>query len=231
MPSFGRLRQLNLRDNDIRYIDRSVFLRSVDWAQMLPTPREALAGVYEPTTSLLETAEVLPSNVAGFFMEGNPSNCSWFSRRDRSKGSVCDCDSGLRSVFACPELDTIACSTIEAYSGQGPEAVNGTSLQPRQLCDQHEDCAGGADEQGCSGAQLVLKEGDTNIGLTAIPYTEQDNCTSCFHILQGAITRGIFRLVSQRNDGSGNCLACEDVEGFFVSENWGIAQSKDLVLR
>lgn len=72
VPSFGRLRQLNLRDNDIRYIDRSVFLRSVDWAQLLPTPREALAGVYEPTTSLLESAEVLPSNVAGFSWRVTP---------------------------------------------------------------------------------------------------------------------------------------------------------------
>jgi hypothetical protein len=228
VPSFGRLRQLNLRDNDIRYIDRSVFLRSVDWAKLLPTPREALAGVSETTTDLFESAEVLPSHVAGFFMEGNPSNCSWFSRRDRSKGSVCDCDSGLKSVFACPELGSTACSTI---SDNLPEAGNATSLQPRQVCDQHEDCVGGADERGCSDFQLVLIEGDTNIGLTAIPYAEQDNCTSCFHILQGTVSSGRFRLVSQRNDGTGSCMACEDVEGFLVSENWGIAQSKDLVLR
>ena len=139
---------------------------------------------------------------------------------------VCDCASGFRGVFACPELTAIPCSRYRAGDdGGGMLPPDETFIDPQQLCDGEQDCPDGVDEQGCSGFDLQLIEGDNGRDSATFPYGNDDNCTSCIHRVAGSVERGVLRLVSMRNDGTGPCDGCERTGGFILSESRGLGES------
>ncbi|MAS44210.1 MAG: hypothetical protein CML43_13975 [Rhodobacteraceae bacterium] len=225
LPSASKLRQINVRNNRIRHIDRSALFQTLDWDRFASmTPQEALQSNKSDREGFGDL--ILSEGVMGVYMEGNPSNCTWEPLPDNDKRIVCDCDSGLRGAIACPQLEAFNCSVLD-FVGSGGSGQTLTSLQ---LCDGIADCPGGEDERFCDNINLRLFE-DPRVPVARIPYDGFDNCTSCFHRLSGTLARGILRFVSQRADGSGRCVACDETDGLMISSERAILSTDKFLMR
>ena len=223
LPVFAKLTQLNVRDNAIRYIDRTALFHPIDWDLFdQKTPEEALQDSLPSDQSVGRFW--LNSRVAGVYMEGNPSNCTWVPQKN-GKRILCDCDSGLVGAMACPRLEAIDCGTLETASSTG----SGLSIMPTQMCDGVVDCPGGTDERDCDALELQhVTERGTQV---VLPYLGQDNCTTCFDRLSGTVERGIFTILALRADGTGPCDRCDPSYGMILSSERALIASHDFLLR
>jgi hypothetical protein len=233
LPLFSHLRQLNVRGNAIRYTDRRALRRSMDWDRVAEkTPSEAIldnTGVPEKVGP-----RFLSPNVFGVFMEDNPSVCTWDPYNYWGTLKVwinCACASGVGNVLACPKPGNITCGTLRGEGAAGSLAGDAHTIAPPQLCDGIADCPDEIDEQDCTGLRLILVGSTEANTLFDRTYNGGDNCTSCFHRLSVAITRGTITLVSERNDGSGRCDSCDTTRGFIISEERALAVSNQIVMR